>query len=194
MKILKQVFRYIAKFDIYIYCKIIYRMKIEGRKNIPNDKEALIFCGNHRSFLDPPLIVATAKGNIRFVAKEELRKNKFLSFLLKMFDGIYVKRDSKDIIAMKTILSVLKNKENIALFPEGTRNGLEKGQKIKNGAAFFAVKSGAKVIPVGIKGGLKPFEKVIIRYGKPLDFSNYTKDDLENVTNIIMDNILELAK
>jgi 1-acyl-sn-glycerol-3-phosphate acyltransferase len=193
MKIIKKILRVIIKTAIYIYCKIVYKAEIKGTENIPKN-EPVIFCGNHRNYLDPPLIVSTAKVHVRFLAKEELRKNKFFAFLGFAFDGIYVKRDSKDVTAMKTILKALKNGENIALFPEGTRNGLEKGEKVKGGAAFFAIKSGAKVIPVGIKGGLKPWEKVTIKYGKPIDFSDYTKDDIEDATKVIMDNILELAK
>ncbi len=38
----------------------------------------------------------------------------------------------------------MKNGDCLALFPEGTRNGLEKGEKVKDGVAFFAVRSGAK--------------------------------------------------
>ena len=57
---MKEFFKIIARFivrsAIYIYCKIVYRMKIVGKNNIPKD-EPLIICGNHRSFLDPPLIV-----------------------------------------------------------------------------------------------------------------------------------------
>lgn len=194
MKLLfKKIMRFIVRNSILIYCKIVYKAKIEGTENIPKD-EPLIYCGNHRNYLDPPLIVVTAKRKVRFLAKEELRKNKFFAFLGFIFDGIYVKRDSKDVTALKTVLKALKNGECVALFPEGTRNGLEKGEKVKDGAAFFAVKSGAKVIPVGIKGGTKTWEKVTIKYGKPLDFSKYTKDDLEEVTQIIMDNIIELAK
>ena len=111
-----------------------------------------------------------------------------------VFDGIYVKRDSKDVSALKTTLKALKNGESIALFPEGTRNGMEKGQRAKEGAAFFAVRTGAKVIPVGISGGEKPFKKMTIKYGKPMDFSNRSKDELDEITDKIMNEIIELSK
>ena len=116
-----------------------------------------------------------------------------------MFDVIRVKRDSKDITALKEALKTLKQGEAIALFPEGTRNGLQKGEKVKEGAAFFAVRTGAKVLPIGINGGDKLFKKTTITYGKPLDYSEYKgkdkdKEVLEKVTDDIMDNIKELAK
>ena len=90
-----------------------------------------------------------------------------------IFDSILVKRDSKDVTAIKEGLKALKNGDCLALFPEGTRNGLAKGEDVKDGAAFFAVRSGAKVVPCGIKGGQKGNWKVTITYGKPLDFSEY---------------------
>ena len=196
-KVMKEVIRTISrgivKGAIWIYCKIVYRFKVVGKENIPKNG-AVIICGNHRTFLDPPLIEVTCGRYTRFLAKEELRKNPFFAFLGVVFDGIYVKRDSKDISALKTTLKALKNGESIALFPEGTRNGVEKGEKSKDGAAFFAVKTGARVIPVGITGGEKAFDKMTIRYGEPMDFSNRSKDELDEITEEIMEKILELAK
>ena len=191
----KKIIRVIVRTAIRIYFAIVYRVKVVVTENIPKDKkEPLIYCGNHRTYADPPLIVVTAKRHVRFLAKEELRKNPFFAFLGVVFDGIYVKRDSKDVSALKTTLKALKNGESIALFPEGTRNGMEKGKKVKDGAAFFAVRTGAKVIPVGISGGEKPFKKMTIKYGEPLDYSGRSKDDLDEITEDIMKKIVELAK
>lgn len=191
----KQIIRIIVRSAIRLYFIVVYRVKVLGRENIPTDKkEPLIFCGNHRTYNDPPLIVVTAKRHVRFLAKEELKKNPLFAFLGVVFGGIYVKRDSKDVSALKTTLKALKNGESIALFPEGTRNGIEKGEKAKDGAAFFAVRTGAKVIPVGIKGGEKPFKKMTIKYGKPMDFSNRSKDELDEITDEIMKEIIELSK
>ena len=121
-----------------------------------------------------------------------------LRFLIWTFNAITVKRNDKDVGPLKESLKTLKDGSCIALFPEGTRNGLEKGEKAKDGVAFFAVRSGAKVVPCGIKGGEKGNRKVTITYGKPLDYSdlkgNKDKEVLDKITNEIMDNIIELAK
>lgn len=193
----KRLKRILGKFVegvLFIYCKIVYRLKIVGTENIPD--EQVIFCANHRSFIDAPIVKITCKRDTRFLGKEDLRKNKFFAFLGWIFDVIYVKRDSKDISALKKTLSYLKKGESIALFPEGTRNGLEKGEDVKDGAAFFAIKSGVKVVPVGISGKIKPFNKVTVTYGKPIDFSIYKdpkdKEELELVTNKIMEEIQNL--
>ena len=196
-KTIKEIIKWIVRGALYIWFKIVYQMKIEGLENIPKDG-ALIFCGNHRSYIDPPLMVVTAKRDLKFLAKEELYKNKFLAFLGWAFDAIPVKRDEKDITAIKQSLKDLKNGECIALFPEGTRNGLEKGEKIKDGVAFFAVRTGAKVIPCGIIGGTKEQHKLTIKYGKPLDYSKYKgtkdKEKLDEITQEVMNNIIELTK
>lgn len=193
----KKIGRGIVKGAIYAYCKIVYRMKVIGKENIPKSGQVII-CGNHKSFLDPPAIEVTCGRYTRFLAKEELTKHKPLKFLGFIFDAILVKRDSKEVTAIKESLKTLKNGDCLALFPEGTRNGLAKGEDVKDGAAFFAVRSGAPVIPCGIKGAEKGNWKLIITYGKPLDFSKYKgakdKETLDKVTNKIMDNILNLTK
>ena len=193
----KEVIKFIVRGALYIWFKLVYRLKINGTENIPKDGP-VIFCGNHRSYIDPPVIVVTAKRDVKFLAKEELYENKFLAFLGWAFEAIPVKRDEKDIGAIKSSLKDLKEGKCIALFPEGTRNGLAKGEKVKDGVAFFAVRSGAKVVPCGIKGGTKELKKLTINYGKALDYSQYKgskdKDVLDKITKEIMDNIIELAK
>ena len=168
-----KIARVICNFFIWIYCKIVYRTKVIGKENIPKNG-AVIFCANHKSFLDPPLLEVTCKRrDTRFVAKEELTKNKFLAFLGKVFDVILVKRNDRDFGPMKESLKTLKEGKSLAIFPEGTRNGLKKGLKPKTGVAYFALNSNATVIPVGIKGGEKPFKKATITYGKPLNLEGY---------------------
>lgn len=196
-KFFKGIIKWIVRGAIYIWCKIYYRAKIVGLENIPKDG-SVIFAGNHKSMLDAPLIVATAKRDMRFIGKEELTKNPFFKFLGWVFDVILVKRDNSDVGPVKESLKTLKNGGCVALFPEGTRHGLDKGQKTKDGVAFFAVRSGAQVVPCGIRGGEKGNKKVTITYGKPLDYSTYKgskdKDILDKVTDEIMKNILELAQ
>ena len=74
MNILKQVIRIIVRTAIRLYFAVVYSVEVEGTENIPKDKsQPLIYCGNHRNYADPPLIVVTAKRHVRFLAKEELR-------------------------------------------------------------------------------------------------------------------------
>ena len=78
--VFKIVGRGIVKSAIWIYCKIVYRFEVIGKENIPKEGAAII-CGNHRTYLDPPLIEVTCGRYARFLAKEELTKNKFFAIL-----------------------------------------------------------------------------------------------------------------
>lgn len=200
INILKKILRVFVRTCIFLYSKIIYRIKIIGKENIPKEG-AVIFCGNHRNYLDPQLIVCTAGRHMRFMAKEELHNNPAFAFLGNVFEAIYVKRDEKDISALKEALKTLKSGNCIGIFPEGTRNGFEKNDgEIKNGTAYMALKTGAKIVPIGLVGKAKPFSKNAIIYGKPIDFSELTKDGKkidkqveEKASNMIKDEILRLA-
>lgn len=198
-KFFKKIAKNIIKFLIATYCRIVYRIKIVNLENIPKDGP-LIFCGNHRSYVDPVMIVCYSNRDMRFMAKEELRKNPLFALLGIIFDVILLKRDAKDITPVKEAMKTLKSGGCIGIFPEGTRNGFEKNDgKIKGGTAHLALKTGAKVIPIGIVGKLKPFTKNAIIFGEPLDFSEFVegrkieKEVEEKVSDIIKEKILELA-
>lgn len=199
MEILKKIGRVIVRSAILAYCKIVYRLKIVGKENVPKEG-ALLFCGNHRTYLDPPVIVVTSGRHMRFMAKEELRKNPFFAFLGVIFDAIYVKRDAKDISAMKDAIKTLKSGGCIGIFPEGTRNGMEKNDgKLKNGATYMALKTGAKIIPIGIQGDSKPFHQTTIVYGEPIDFSEKynlaeDKDAADKASEELKEEIIKLTK
>ena len=195
----KKIGRVIVRGAILGYCKIVYRLKIEGKENIPQEG-ALLFCGNHRTYLDPPAIVVTAGRHMRFLAKEELRKNPLFAFLKVVYDGIYVKRDAKDITAMKEAMKTLKEGGCVGMFPEGTRNGLEKNDgKMKSGACYMALKTNAKIVPIGIQGEAKPFKRTTLVYGKPIDFSEKynlkeDKEAADKATEELKDAIVALTK
>ena len=187
----KRALRKIIKTVLSALYKIAFRVKITGQ--VP-EEGSYILCCNHINYLDAAAIVLFNKRKVNFVAKEDLFRFEILRWLGHLFDAIPIKRDMQDIEAMKRCLKVLKNGELLGIFPEGTRKGMEKNMKAKNGAAFMAIKSKAKVIPVGIHGTFKPFSKVYLNYGEPIDLSEYNKDQLDEATEKIMSNIVMLTK
>ena len=195
----KAISRAVVTNAIRLYSKIVYRYKVYGKENIPKEG-ALLFCGNHTTYFDGPLIIISSPRLMRFMAKQELKGNLLFRYLCYAYDAIYVKRDSKDIGPLKEALKELKNGGCIGIFPEGTRNGMDKNDgKMKNGAAYMALKTGAKVIPIGINGEAKPFHQVTITYGKPIDFTNLiegknAKDVEEEATEILKNEIVKLLK
>ena len=189
----KKFLRAIIKGILSTLYRIVFRVKIKGE--VPNEG-AYVICSNHINYLDAAAIVLFNKRKVNFVAKEDLFKNEFLMWLGHLFDVIPIKRNMQDIDAMKRCLKVLKNNELLGIFPEGTRKGMEKNMKAKNGAAFMAMKANVKIIPVGIHGSFKPFSKVYINYGTPIDLSEYTnqKEKLDEATEKVMNTIVMLTK
>ena len=58
---------------LWLYCKIVYRVQVVGKENIPKDG-GLLICGNHVSSLDAVLVNCFTPRKVRFMAKEELYK------------------------------------------------------------------------------------------------------------------------
>lgn len=188
--------RVIIKFLFKIFAIILYRPKIVGKENLPKEGGALL-CPNHVHNLDSAVIVSMFKRKVNVLAKEELFKNKFLCWLADLF-GIYpVKRGKADMQAIKISLTLLKKDEILLMFPEGTRNGMSKGVKPKNGAVLIAATAQKPIIPVGIQGSFKPFTKVIVNIGKPIDYSEMKeevkdKEKASQLTEELMKRIVDL--
>lgn len=188
--------RVFLKFIFKMMAIIMYRPKVVGKENLPKDGGALI-CPNHVHPFDSVVVVTMLKRPVRVLAKEELFNNVFLRFLAKVF-GVYpVKRGKADMQAIKISLKLLKQDELLLMFPEGTRNGLEKGKKAKNGAVLIAATSEKPIVPIGIQGSFKPFRKVILNIGKPIDYSKYKeevkdKEEASKLTEELMQEIVKL--
>lgn len=196
MKVLKFICSIIIRPLCFILAKVIYRVKIVGIKNVPKDK-ACIICGNHVHALDAPALIASTARKINFMAKAELWKNPFFGFMAWIFNVFPVTRGKKDAEAIKTSLKILKSNQILGMYPEGTRKGLEKGIKPKNGAVNLAIRAGVVIIPFGVCGEFKPFKKVIYNFGEPIDFSDYKdrakdKEVVDKLTAEVMEKVVEL--
>lgn len=185
----------VGKFLFTVLLYPLYRIKVVGKKNIPKEGPVII-CSNHISNLDPPVVGITSGRNIHFMAKEELFKNKFFGKILRKVHAFPVKRGMKDRNALRGGLKILEQNETLGLFPEGTRskNG-EVGQGLA-GAGFFALRSEAWIVPCAIIGPYKPFKRLWVVYGKPIDMSSYreNKATARETTDMIMKEIEKLAK
>lgn len=155
-----------------IIFRIIFRIKVTGKHNIPK-KGKSILCSNHISDLDPLILGLVIPRNIRFMAKKELFENKFLGKLVNALGAFPVDRESADLSAIRNSLSILKNGEVLGIFPEGTRVNKENIENAKPGIALISIKAKAPVIPIYIESRYKPFSKIKINIGKPMYFNEY---------------------
>lgn len=179
-----------------LFYRMFYRWEIIGLENIPA-QGGVILCSNHISNLDPPFIAAPLKRQVMFMAKEELFRVPVISYFVKQFGAFPVKRGMGDRGALKKALQILQEGNVLGIFPEGTRSKTGKLGKPFPGAALFALKSEAAVIPVAIVGNWKPFTKMKVVYGKPIDFAGFrsmkvTSELTSEASEYIMEEIQKL--
>lgn len=167
---------YICKILVRIYMHIAYNLHYVGRKNIPKDT-AVIYASNHRSYADPPLLGAGAKGKFAFMAKEELFRNKLFAWLISSLGAFPVSRGKGDTSTIDTAVERLNGGRSLMIFPEGTRSKDGKVGKGHTGAALIAARSGKPIIPVGIVYGekLRFRTKLIVKFGEPIMPEDYTE-------------------
>ena len=157
--ILRTIVRIILRGILGALTYIVYWPKKVGENNIPKNKP-VILCGNHVHPFDSVALILSSKNRIYFIAKKELFSNPFLRMLAWAFEVFPVKRESADTGAMKQSIKILRENKILGIFPEGTRNGMAKGIKIKTGATYLALATGALIVPIGIQGNFKFFRKV----------------------------------
>ena len=166
-----------------------------GKENFPKEGGVLL-CANHIDNFDPPVVGMTCPRTVRFMAKEELFKLPILKSVLPSVQAYPVKRGMSDREAFRNTLKILKGGEVVGLFPEGTRSTTGELGKGLAGAGFFALKGNAVVMPCAIIGPYKPFRRLKVVYGKPMDLSEQREQRVssEEVTALIMDEIQKLIE
>lgn len=152
--------------------RILFRIEIEGRDNIPKEG-SLIICANHISLLDPVMIAISVQRPISFMAKKELFENKILGKLFLKFNAIPVSRGESDLSAIRSSLKVLKDNNVLGIFPQGTRVDKVDLESTKSGIGLLAIKGKSPVIPIFIDTQYKLFGKVKIIIGEPMSFESY---------------------
>ncbi|CEN93969.1 MAG: 1-acyl-sn-glycerol-3-phosphate acyltransferase [Paeniclostridium sp.] len=186
------------------FTKLFFKFEVIGGENIPHEG-AIILAANHRSNLDPVFLAACMHKNrpIKAVAKKELFKIKPLGYILNKLNVIPVDRNNPTVSTIKNILKVLRAKECLGMFPEGTRNKGTGFLEAKAGLGMFAIKGKALVVPVSIISSYKIFNKVTLYIDKPISFEEYYKEKLstedyqrlsQNVLDLIKDNYLKYDK
>ena len=183
-------FYWFLKIICYIPFWLLYPTIIKKETKVPKGK--CIFICNHKSNIEP-LILMNAFWRIQHtVSKKELFKKWYTRPFLKAMKAIPIDRDKVDISAVKLCLSVLKKNETLTIFPEGTRNKTnEPLLPIKDGTGIFAIKSNAPVVPMWIKKRPKLFVINTIYIGKEFYIN---KEDAENANEIIKQKLLNLRE
>ncbi len=185
---------------VKIVFSLLYRVKIIDMQNLPQTGP-LILCANHNGEMDMFFIGYKLKRLVRYMAKEELFRNRLLARFFRWLGAFPVKRGKADVEAIKTSLRLLENNEILGIFPEGTRmkKKAAKAVRVKPGIALIAQKSGVPVIPVAVSGSYRPFSKIKVVFGKPFSIDldknkKYTNSELVEISESIMSKVYALLE
>jgi 1-acyl-sn-glycerol-3-phosphate acyltransferase len=177
------MFYFICRNIAAFFLRLIYRIKFKGTENISR-KGKLILCSNHKSLIDPILLALPFKRQIRYMAKSELFEDhgKISSWFLYKMGAFPVQRNSGDRNSIKTALGILKQENIVGIFPQGKCVFNNESFKPKAGVAMIAYKSKAPVLPVAIycDGVIKPFKRIVVSFGKPMEFNELFKTKKNN--------------
>jgi 1-acyl-sn-glycerol-3-phosphate acyltransferase len=162
---------------------VLFRMRVEGRENLPESTGGVILACNHLHSIDPGLLVACSRRKWRFIAKKELYKHYAVALLFTHCNAFPIDRDTVDRRALDFALRVMEDERyGLGIFPEGQRSSDGMPQEAKAGIAMLARQTKADVLPCTIyhEGKLRFRKKITVRFGQVIPFAELGLGDAPN--------------
>ena len=167
------------------FVKLLWNPRVSGLENVPREG-GFVIASNHLANIDSFMLPVVLPRQIRFVAKDTLWTQKgirgrILHWFFEAVEAVPVDREamSSGKGALQAGLSILRDGDGFAIYPEGTRSRDGLLHPGKQGAAWLAVESGCPVIPVGLKGTQHMFSRLLphrgaitVRIGAPIQLED----------------------
>jgi 1-acyl-sn-glycerol-3-phosphate acyltransferase len=164
-------------------CKFWYRLQRVGVCTVPRSGGCII-TANHASGADPSFLTAACHHRLcGWMVAREYYNLPLFRYLIRALECIPVRRDGNDIAATKQALRQLRAGQLLGIFIQGRIAEPNEEAKPRDGVASLALRSKATVIPAHISG-VKYHDSVLltyllrhrvrIKYGPPVDLSEYT--------------------
>ena len=162
----------------------LWDLQIEGLENVPAEGPALI-TPNHVAFIDSVFVSTIMPRRTLAVGKADYMDSWKTRYILPATGMIPIDRagGSASQAALDAAAESLNRGDLFLIYPEGTRTRTGYLHKGRTGAARLALRTGAPIIPVGVRGTdkIQPIDSVKpvtgvpceIRIGKPIDVSRY---------------------
>jgi 1-acyl-sn-glycerol-3-phosphate acyltransferase len=197
-KIVCHLTRYWSKLTLFfsfIYPSIEWEEKLDKKGHY-------IFCPNHVSTLDIPLILAVLPMPLQYMGKAEIAKIPLFGYFYKNNTVVVDRGNRRD--AYDAFLKAgeqLKKGINMCIFPEG---GIPKAdvflKKFKNGSFRLAIEQDIKTIPITIADNKRIFPQeyfkgrpgiVRIKIHKPIAPNSLAEKSVENLNTSVYNTIFE---
>ncbi|WP_443062242.1 lysophospholipid acyltransferase family protein [Streptomyces sp. NBC_00386] len=127
----------------------LWKPRVLGAWKVPATGPAILAV-NHSHNIDGPMVMGVAPRPTHFLIKKEAFIGPLDPFLLGI-GQLKVDREIADRAAITDALGVLAAGGVLGIFPEGTR-GEGDFASLRAGLAYFAVRSGAPIVPVAVLG------------------------------------------
>ncbi|MHA8065868.1 lysophospholipid acyltransferase family protein [Aquirufa sp. ROCK2-A2] len=119
----------------------------------PKKDQIYVFCANHFSYLDIPVLVVLIKNHFSFIGKSSIKKVPLFGYMYAKLH-VLVDRGSKSSRASSLILSVraLQNR-SLAIFPEGGITSKKfpfMSTPLKDGAFQMAIQQKVPIVPISL--------------------------------------------
>ena len=196
-------FHYILRVTVKILLLLLTNWQVRGRENVP-EQGPLLIVANHLHLADPPILGGSLNRRVMFMAKEELFRSRFMSYLLRKLGAFPVQKGRLNRRAFQWADQLLIQGLALVAFPEGRRSKDTQLQPAFSGMALIASRSGVPILPVGITGtenirGMAWFfrrTRVTVNIGHPFYLpplsGRLTKVELAELTDTMMERIAEL--
>lgn len=154
----------------------------ESKKAKKKLRGGALICGNHTSEVDPIAMHCIYwYRNLHIVALKELFETKLANWFFTNILCIPIDRQNMSMNTFKDIVSILKEKRVVGIFPEGhINNNTSKVDFFKSGIILMAMQGEVPIVPVAILKREKWWHRQIVVVGEPIEI---TKDKL-NLTQI----------
>ncbi|MGD9539737.1 AMP-binding protein [Methylocystis sp.] len=123
-------------------------------RDAPIPQERVIFISNHSSYLDSAVLVAVLPGELSFVAKEELARQRIAGPFLRRLGAIFVRRTDPagGVADARAAVQSARAGMRLVWFPEGTFSRMPGLLGFHIGAFSTAAQLGFPVTPITIRG------------------------------------------
>jgi 1-acyl-sn-glycerol-3-phosphate acyltransferase len=162
------------------------RVRVAGGEHLPHGRAA-VYCANHQSNVDPPVLFDVLHPRMHIVYKAEIDAIPLLARAFRMGGFVPIDRRNKE-AAMRSIeqgASAIRAGSSFLIFPEGTRSRTAELLPFKKGGFIMAIKAGAPIVPVAIQGGREAMRRgswlirpvtISIRVGPPVETAHVAID------------------
>lgn len=177
------------------------RFRVAGREHVPD--RAVVYCANHQSNVDPPILFEALHPQTHILYKAELNAIPLLTRAFRVGGFIPVDRRNKE-AAMRAIeagAASIRSGNSFLIFPEGTRSRTAELLPFKKGGFIMAIKARAPIVPVAVQGGREAMQRgsmivrpaiVSIRIGEPIETAGFELDDRDDLIAIARERIAAL--